>query len=318
MLIINGVKISSPMHTILNKLKIDSKTHLMKDISEESYNNISITCPKHKNGHEAHPSCRVYSNPNGKIEYGKCHCFTCGWVGSLYDLVNICFGSSDGEFGKKWLVENFGGEKSSILDGLSDIVLNKPKKTKMNESELNAYQYYHPYMYLRKISKNIIDDFEIGYDNKTNSLIFPVRDEHNQLLFITSRNVSTKSFHIPPTVDKPVYLMNYVKQRQAKTVVVAEGQLDALVSWSYGMPAVALFGSGTTEYQMSIINKSGVRHWVLMYDNDEAGRKGANRFKSMVNKDSIITDILMPINKDIGDCTKDEFLSILHSNNINL
>lgn len=318
MLIINGTKITAPMNVILKRLKQDSKTRYLSKISEESYDNISITCPRHKGGHEAHPSCRVYSKVNGNIEYGKCHCFTCGWVGSLVDLVNICFGATDIAFGQNWLTENFGGGKSSILDELTDIDLSKKKKTFMDESELIPYRRYHPYMYQRNLTKEVIDKFHIGYDSKTNSLVFPVWDELGRLCFTTHRNVSNKVFHIQANIDKPVYLINFIMHHNYPFAVVAEGQIDALVSWSYGVPAVALFGSGTTDYQMSIINKSGVRHWVLMYDNDEAGRKGATRFKKMVNKDVIITDILMPTGKDVGACTKDEFYQILRNNNINI
>lgn len=53
-----------------------------------------------------------------------------------------------------------------------------------------------------------------------------------------------------------------------------------------------------------------------MYDNDDAGRKGAERFKKLVRNDVFVTDILMPKNKDIADCTKDEFWDILKGNNI--
>ena len=53
-----------------------------------------------------------------------------------------------------------------------------------------------------------------------------------------------------------------------------------------------------------------------MYDNDEAGRKGANKFKKLIRKDVFITDIIMPKGKDVADCSKEEFWDILRNNDI--
>jgi DNA primase len=95
-------------------------------------------------------------------------------------------------------------------------------------------------------------------------------------------------------------------------VVVCEGQIDALTCWSYGVPAVALFGVGSSE-QYKVLNSTGIRNWVTFFDNDDAGRKATNRFNKMIRKDTLVTNLSFGnINKkDINDLTIQEFDQIL-------
>ena len=65
--------------------------------------------------------------------------------------------------------------------------------------------------------------------------------------------------------------------------------------------------------QMNELNHSPIFHYILMYDNDEAGRKGANRFKKLIRDDVLVDDIIMPYGKDVADLSKEEFLKLLKS-----
>ena len=129
---------------------------------------------------------------------------------------------------------------------------------------------------------------------------------------ITERSVLSKHFFIPNGVQKPVYLLNFIKKEFIYTVLVVESQLNALTAWSYGIPAVALFGTGSS-YQYDILKKSGIRSYILCFDGDEAGRKGAKRFMQNMKKNVFITDMEMPLGKDVNDMEKDEFLNLLKS-----
>ena len=315
---IDNQVIDAPIHQILTTLKSEIRGQRLRTIGVEVNDNIPIPCPVHKSGQERRPSCYVYCRTdNDNIEYGKCHCFTCGWTSSLPGLVSVCFGSNDIEVGERWLISKFGKRVDECELLLPELELPSRKKSSyIDESILDKYNYYHEYMWKRNLSKSVVDKFRIGYDNFHQAITFPVWDEHDRLVMVTSRSVISKQFYIEKNVDKPVYLLNFVKKEPPPFVVVVEGQIDALVSWSYGIPAVALFGSGTTNKQMNAINRSGIRHFVLMYDNDEAGRKGAERFKSLVSDDILVTDIIMPIGIDVGDCSKEQFINILIENDI--
>lgn len=101
--------------------------------------------------------------------------------------------------------------------------------------------------------------------------------------------------------------MNYIEKLNINTVVVCESQINALTCWSYGVPSIALFGSSLTNYQRDILNRSGIRHYILALDNDDAGKKGVERFMSMIRKDVFVDIVEVPPNRDINDLSKEEF-----------
>ena len=161
-------------------------------------------------------------------------------------------------------------------------------------------------MWQRKLTKEVVDKFDIGYDPTTQCLTFPVWDEKNNLVMITKRNVNNKSFYIDKDKDKPVYLLNFIINQNIKTVYVAESQINALTLWSWGYPAIALIGTGST-HQYNILNKSGIRNYILCLDSDCAGYKGIQRFIDNIRKDVMISVVNIPNDKDVNDLTKEQF-----------
>ena len=318
-LVVNDKIIVTSIYEIILQMKRELNNSVFDKIIK-SGNSLKVTCPnrEHKGGHERHPSCYISTSSDLKVPPGTTHCFSCGFSMSLPKLVGYCF-EEDEEFGKQWLLSRFNTSFISEINYLPEISFERKidvYNTVLDEKELEKYSYYHTYMWERNISKEIIDRFEVGYDPKQNMLVFPVRDEKGILRFITGRSVQSHRFMIPEDVVKPVYLLFYVLKNNIDKVIVCEGQIDALVSWSYGFPAVALFGAGTTQHQIDLLNKSGIFNFVLMYDNDKSGRHGAETFKRNIRDDKLVTDIIMPKNKDIADCTKKEFIDILIENNV--
>ena len=143
----------------------------------------------------------------------------------------------------------------------------------------------------------------------TKCLVFPVWDENNNLVMLTRRSVESKKFIIPPDTEKPVYLLNYINRLGIKDVAVTESQINALTLWSIGIPAIALFGTGSKK-QYEILNKSGIRTYYLFFDGDEAGDKGRARLRKNV-KGKMIIDLEIPEDKDVNDLTKEEFLELI-------
>ena len=306
--------ITAPIKDILELVRSESNNGYLNYIGNIKGDDVAITCPWHKDGQEQHPSCHVYAkrdNPN--IYYGTVHCFTCGKSVPLYSLIGKCF-EQDDDFGKQWLIDRFGDTLVSEDDILDEIILDKPTKEYLDKSILRDFNYFHPYLESRHLSKDICQYFQVGFDKETNCITFPVWDENNNLVGITRRSVEGKKFILEGNKDKPVYLLNFVKN--LNNVIVVEGQIDALRAWSNGYPAVALFGAGTTQHQIDSLNKSGIYHFILMYDNDFAGRKGAEKFKRLISKDRLVTDILMPPFKDVGDCSKEELEELLLKNGV--
>lgn len=310
-LFIRNKLIDTPIDVILTTLKKEIGGKLLHDIYPEVRGNIAVTCPVHKNGQERHPSCNIYTKHDDEsTEYGKVHCFTCGYTDSLAGLVGKCFGE-DLSFGEEWLVERFGVSFSENARFLPEIILKPPKLKKqfLDPSVLNNYNYYHPYMWERKLSKQVVDTFQVGYDDKTKSITFPIWDENDNLVMITYRSVKDKRFYIEENKDKPVYLLNFIKKWNIKSVIVVESQINALTLFSWGYPAIALIGTGSSS-QFDILNKSGITDYTLAFDGDEAGDKAIKRFQKNIRNDVFVSYKKIPRGKDVNDLTKEQFDSL--------
>ncbi len=309
---VKGRLIDTPIKTILETIKRECPHPILHDIvDKERDKNVTITCPFHKNGAENKPSCHVFKEEDDpKVTYGTVHCFTCGYSASLPQFVADCFGE-EYSFGEQWLIERFGNillQKSTLLPEIK--LDNSPKQVKgLSEEALAQYDYYHPYMYQRGLTKEVIDTFRVGYDSKRDAITFPVWDDKGVPLFVTARSVRDKKFYIPFEAEKPVYLLNFVKKWGIDSVYICESQINTLVLWSWGYPALGLFGTGSP-HQYDILRKSGIRSYTLCLDGDAAGDKGIARFKANMPEDVLITVKKMPRGRDVADLTKEQFDSL--------
>ncbi len=313
-LIINNYVIGAPVIDILRKVKSECNNGKLR-IVEDKGEYVRVTCPVHKGGMELNPSCSVYCG-NGDLQKGWYNCLTCGSKGPLYKFIANCFEISE-QAAKTWLIENFGDGYISNRLELEPITFDKKVEQKENiidQSILNQFESYHPYMTKRKLTDEVISKFEIKYDPLSKSIVFPVRDISGNLVGLTRRSIEGKKFHIDKGFNKSnIYLLYYIISNNIKEVIVCESQINALTCWAYGKAAIALFGAGTTEEQMEALNNTDIKHYILCYDPDPAGRKGANRFKKYIRKDVFVDDILLPENKDINDLTEDEFNSLVYN-----
>ena len=265
-----------------------------------------VNCPYHSGGKESKPSCGFVNNRFGKSEWGKCHCFACGRIASLPQLVSDLFGS-DLEVGENWLYKNYGGGRVNS-NSLPPIILEK-EETFMDESILKNYDYYHPYMWKRKLSKEVVDKYRVGYDPLRKCLTFPVWDIKGRLKMVTTRSVDTKKFYIQEFQNKDIYLLNFIVKENIENVYVCESQINSLTLESWGYRAVALLGTGSYE-QYKILKKSGIRHYILCLDGDKAGRLGTKRFINNAKLDVLIDVVEIPNGYDVNDLTKEEFDSL--------
>lgn len=304
--------ITEPIINILYQARREANNGKLKDIIDKHNGNLLISCPLHKGGCENKPSCTVALSTETDLEPGFAHCFTCGYSAPLTQLITDVFNEEDISFGEEWLKERFGTTLVSSIEYLPEIVLEKPKieKTFLDESILTEYDYYHPYMWYRKLSKEVVDMFRVGYDKKRDAITFPVYDEKHRLVMVTARSVNTKMFFIPEGVEKPVYLLYYLLENKIKTAYVVESQINALYLWSLGYSAICLFGTGS-DTQYEILRKCGIRNFITLFDGDLAGQKGAYRFRKNMPKDCFITTINLPAGKDVNDLSAEELKELL-------
>lgn len=310
------------------QLHINGFPYLEKE-PKRSGRSLQVQCPYHSDGQERNRSAGI------RMSDGMFHCFACGEIHSLPEVISYCFGKSDLMFGWKWLLKNFATisveERNELdLDFSRDSLRSVGDKNYVTEEELDSYRYEHSYWTKRKITdKYLIELFDLGYDPKTKCITFPVRDENGNCLFVARRSVQYKYFNYPKNVEKPLYGLYELKQVLAQrekyikpeyagidSVIVCESMLDALTCWQYGKAAVALNGTGN-ELQMKQLKQLPGRELIVATDNDTAGIKARERIRSTItNKLVYFYDIPRicrdngDITKDINDLTKQEFLNL--------
>jgi DNA primase len=314
---INGLQFNCELSDIIQELQTQLRINNIPllQITRDSGEDIMCSCPYHKDGQERKPSAGIRKSD------GLFHCFACGETHSLQEVISHCFGHYDdviGAYGWNWLTKTFltvnvEERKWIDLDLSRDSTSEKATPKSVSEEELDSYRYYHNYMWKRKLNKEIVDLFDIGYDKKTDCLTFPIRDINGNCLFVARRSVKTKYFNYPSKAEKPLYgLYEYLRTTPRRhsgrndEVIVCESMLDALTAWVYGRYAVAMNGLGA-ELQFKQLSGLPCRKIILATDNDEAGMKARKRIRANV-KNKIITEYILPQGKkDLNELTEEEF-----------
>ena len=334
-MIINNVQFTASLEDIISELQTQLNLNGIEllQITKNSVEDIMVACPYHKNGQEKRPSAGIRKSD------GKFYCFVCGKAHELTEIISFCFGHTEdlvGSFGWKWLLKNFATinveERKEIqidcLRSNSAIHSNNKTDNYVTEEELERYRYYHPYMFRRKLNKQVIDLFDIGWDSDTDCITFPVRDSVGNCLFIARRSTQFKYFNYPKGVEKPLYGLYELNKviiggrGQSKTnikpiifnecgeVIVCESMIDALTCWVYGKYAVALNGLGN-ERQFKELRELPCRKLILATDADDAGMEARKRIRENV-KNKLITEYIWDRKeaKDINDMTREMFLDL--------
>lgn len=313
-MIINNIEFAQSLLDILLELRRQlalNDIEYIKIQPRESGRNIQIQCPYHGDGQERKPSAGIRKSD------GMLHCFACGEVHSLPEVISYCFGKNDmGAYGWQWLLKNF---LTIAVEERKDIELDYVRPTRDNrltegnqrfvtEDELDKYRYYHDYWTERGITdENIIELFDLGYDKETKCITFPVRDTRGNCLFVAKRSVVTKFFNYPKDVKKPLYGLYELEKVKAKPteIIIVESMIDAILLWQHKHYTFALNGLGN-ELQIKQLRELPMRKFILATDNDKRGLEARDRIKAQL-PNKIITEIVYPKGvKDPGDCTSEE------------
>lgn len=323
---INDVQFNVELIDILQELISQLRANNIQLIQKykDGPTHIQICCPYHANGQEHRPSAGI------RKEDGVFHCFACGEVHSLQEVISHCFGHTDdivGTFGWQWLLKNFAiVQAEERKDVILDFARNNGSDNKVvgrgyvTEDELDKYRYVHPYMYKRGLTDDIIELFDIGYDSDSKCITFPVKDIQGNCLFVARRSVVGKYFNYPAGAIKPLYGLYELYSvgligkynhgyDTVKEIIVTESMLDALSFWTIGKYAVALNGIGN-ELQFKQLRDLTCRKIILATDNDKAGKEARKRIRQNV-KNKIITEYIFPEGrKDANECTKEELKNL--------
>lgn len=312
-MILNNLTFETDLLSILEELRSQLTANGIQLLGamRDTPDNIMVSCPYHKDGQERRPSAGI------KKSDGTFHCFTCGETHSLQEMISHCFGRYDdmiGAFGWEWLLKNFltvSVEERKVIElNLSRNTIEKVSSY-ISDDELDEYRVYHPYMWKRKMTPEVVEIFDVGYDKKTKSITFPVRDIQGRCLFVARRSVNTKFFNYPSGAEKPIYGLYELSQlpEYPKEVIICESMIDAIYFWTVGKYAVALNGLGN-ELQFKQLKEMPCRKFILCTDSDDAGMKARSRIRKNI-RNKLITEYVLPDGrKDANDCTPDELINL--------
>jgi len=157
----------------------------------------------------------------------------------------------------------------------------------------------------RHISRDILADFSISIVNHHSigeSIIIHIHDGNGVFLF-------NKYRRDPFSDRKPKYLYDlgssaalfgWNKAKEHDSILVCEGELDALVAWSHAIPAVTSTGGAGTfnkEWAELLADKKVV----ICYDNDRAGAEGMVKVLRLLPQSKVLLLPDAPHIKDLSD-----------------
>lgn len=167
----------------------------------------------------------------------------------------------------------------------------EPPFPKYHDRSLSGWMYYHPYLETRGIDFDTAKALEIGYDERANRIVIPVR--HNgQLVGWQKRSIPdgpwgsrtfpppgsgfTSKYLNPPGFPKHqvLYNLDRVLERGERTIYLVESPFSVIKAEALGIPnVVASFGASPSDEQLRQLRRfDQVYAW---YDDDDAGRRGA-------------------------------------------
>ena len=215
------------------------------------------------------------------------------------------------------------GEKGNILtlakhfcDNMDEIYLNPRKATKSTikypKFDTDLVEACHQalpitvrqYLNNRGVINEIIDEYKLGWGNFYGEdwVTIPIKDINGDFSFFKLRQ-DPNSGHEKKTYPKGIEAQIYdweTLQGGSDKILLCEGELDRLALLSIGVPAItSTHGAGT--FKQEWVEEIGTKKQIyICYDNDDAGKKGAEKVAKMLeNTDNELFIVTLP--DEVGD-----------------
>lgn len=249
--------------------------------------------PEHE---DTHPSFRI-----DRIT-GIAHCFSCGYKLNLFKHFGILTLSNSIKVAK--LKEKLTNLKTSLFG------IEKPK---------GLMDYAKSF---REISISTLAKFEACYTDSVQELqdriMFPIKDANDRVVSYVCRH--TLSDQHPKYVNYPagakMPLFPAKPEKPSHTLVLVEGLFDFLNLYDRGIHNVACcFGTNTIKSNLKEkllpYKAAGLEKVYILFDGDEAGSKGAEDLKPLIEHLEISVEVLdLPDGVDPGTLAQEDIDSI--------
>lgn len=249
-----------------------------------------IPCPIH--GGESWNSFSVDEDK------GLFHCFTCGAAGDVITLLAKLDGISNIEAGRR-LVSEYGIKSTNQeFDTVWHELKRWEPKLPMPLVELPSSKLLSGY---RRFSKEAIEHFDLRL--VPTGVLIPSRDEHGRLVGYAIRQVNCEPKYLNSAGFRKSDVLfgfyeNWEQVLHKMTAIVCEGQFSAVRVWDSGYKnVVATLGASMSPSQAHLLSHYASK-LVILYDGDEAGRKGAQKIKELYSSIFNINIINLPEGED--------------------
>jgi DNA primase len=270
------------------------------DIEAEFGNDFIIYCPYHNNTR----------TPAGEVakDSGLFFCFGCQTTKNIVEL--IMFTSSRSYFETVRYIKS--KEQQSDIQEIVGKALYAPPDfvqydelliKRLNKQALDAPKAMN-YFNGRRINKDSVIKFDLGYSEKQGSVTIPVHSPDGMCIGFVARTIEGKDFKNTPGLPKSKVLFNLHRVKSSSIVYVVESSFDAIRLDQVGFPAVATLGANVSVSQIRLLEKY-FNNVVLIADNDEAG--SIMKDKLVEKLGHLVTVISLDKKyKDIGDMENDD------------
>lgn len=273
MLFIRGKALHVDLYQVLSDIRGQTKGEAFRNIRPLK-NDIFVTCINK----EAHGGDEVIPSLSISKKSGYGHCFGCNKTYDLATIVAHGLGLNNSSEGYLWLVRHYRVGVGRKQREKEIVVFESQRKQKIYLSDEEATKYLaleHPYAYQRKLTAEVLDLFEVGYDPEVNALTIPVRNERAKLAYLIRAMVTSKDrefgkYREPIGADKNLLFgldkIMSVKEK-VDVVFLVEGPIDTMYMWVAGKYAVGQLGSSLRSGQFKQYIRNLRKPVALLYDN---------------------------------------------------
>lgn len=274
-------------------------------IESEVGSDFIIFCPYHNNTR----------TPAGEVskESGLFFCFSCQQTAELQELIMKMTGRS--YFESIRFIKS--KEKQTNIEDLVNKKLYKPKEfipydelliKRLSNQALEsprAMRYFEG----RKITKQSIEKFSLGYSEKQDMVTIPVQSPDGTTIGFVARTIEGKEFKNTPGLPKSKILFNLHRIKTSSKIYVLESSFDAIRIDQVGFPAVATLGANVSSSQIELLKKY-FNEICIIADNDDAGNTMANKLIDKIGSKAYMIKLDSKY-KDIGDMLDSDIIELL-------
>jgi hypothetical protein len=260
-----------------------------------------IRCPKHG---ERRASASANINPE-KGMHGSWYCMVCeegGNLKALADWVDELPDSDPRKMSATGIVLDFGEhlDKKRGPIGAGEERLSEAKVLGWHAALMDNRQALEHFKERRGLSEATLRQFKIGFESSSGRYTIPIYDEGGNLVNIRRYSTDPDSFakltnakgHGSPPRLFPVDQLR--EAGEGGTVLITEGELDALIAVQHGFAAVSGTG-GAKRWDPTWAKQFAGMVVFVSYDNDHDGRVGARKVAHALRPHAAAVAIVPPL-----------------------